>query len=224
MKITIIQFKPTKDYQQNLDKLVKYIQNSTSKLIIVPEVIVTDFDYQNWLEANEFANTIKETILELSKNKIIVLTLIEEDKNRAYAFYNQKVVYVREKIKLFGYEKKYFKVGKSEPEIFEIDGIKFAILICFEIRFIEYWQKLKGVDVILIPAMWGVERKNHLLTLSNALALSLQSYVVVSDGLAFSSGVISPWGEEERNNNKEILNTNIDLNYIKKIRKRLPIE
>ena len=224
MKITIIQFKPTKDYQQNLDKLVKYIQNSTSKLIIAPEVCITDFDYQNWLEANEFANTIKETILELSKNKIIVLTLIEEDKNRAYVFYNQKVVYVREKIKLFGYEKKYFKVGKSEPEIFEIDGIKFAILICFEIRFIEYWQKLKGVDVILIPAMWGVERKNHLLTLSNALALSLQSYVVVSDGLAFASGVISPWGEEERNNNKEILNTSIDLNYIKKIRKRLPIE
>jgi len=223
MKTTIIQFKPAKDYQQNLDKLVSFIQNSTSKLIIAPEVIVTDFDYQNWLEANDFADEIKNKILPFSKNKIIVFTMIEDNKNKAYIFYNQKVVYVREKIKLFGYEKKYFQKGEIEPEIFEIEGIKFGILICFEIRFIEYWQKLKGVDIVLIPAMWGIERKNHLLTLSNALALSLQSYVVVSDGLAFSSGIISPWGEEERNK-KEVLNTDIDLKYIKKIRKRLPIE
>jgi len=223
MKTTIIQFKPTKDYSKNLDKLVSFIQNSTSKLIIAPEVIVTDFDYQNWLEANEYANIIKQTILKLSKNKIIVFTMIEDNKNKAYVFYNQKVVYVREKIKLFGYEKRYFQKGEIEPEIFEIDGIKFGILICFEIRFIEYWIKLKGVDVVLIPAMWGIERKNHLLTLSNALALSLQSYVVVSDGLAFVSGIISPWGEEERNKD-EILNTDIDLNYIKKIRKRLSFE
>ena len=223
MKTTIIQFKPTKDYSKNLDKLVSFIQNSTSKLIIAPEVIVTDFDYQNWLEANEYANIIKQTILKLSKNKIIVFTMIEDNKNKAYVFYNQKVVYVREKIKLFGYEKRYFQKGEIEPEIFEIDGVKFGILICFEIRFIEYWIKLKGVDVVLIPAMWGIERKNHLLTLSNALALSLQSYVVVSDGLAFVSGIISPWGEEERNKD-EILNTDIDLNYIKKIRKRLSFE
>jgi len=223
MKTTIIQFTPTKNYHQNLDKLITCIKNSTSKLIIAPEVIVTDFDYQNWLEANDFADEIKNKILPLSKNKIIVFTMIEDNKNKAYVFYNQKVVYVREKVKLFGYEKKYFQKGEIEPEIFEIDGIKFAILICFEIRFIEYWIKLKGVDIVLIPAMWGIERKNHLLTLSNALALSLQSYVVVSDGLAFSSGIISPWGEEERNKD-EILNTDIDLKYIKKIRKRLSLE
>ena len=149
--------------------------------------------------------------------------MIEDNKNRAYVFYNQKVIYFREKVKLFGYEKKYFEVGEIEPDIFEIDGIKFAILICFEIRFIKYWQKLKGVDVVLIPAMWGVERKNHLLTLSNALALSLQSYVLVSDGLAKASGMINPWGEEIRNQ-EEKLDVDIDFNFIKKIRKRLPLE
>jgi len=223
MKTTIIQFKPTKNYDKNLEKLENFIKNSTSKLIIAPEVIITDFDYSHWNEANEYAEVIKKRILPLSKDKIIVFTMIEDNKNKAYVFYNQKVVYVREKIKLFGYEKKYFEVGEIEPEIFEIDGIKFAILICFEIRFIEYWMKLKGVDVVLVPAMWGVERKKHLITLSNALALSLQSYVVVSDGLAFSSGMSGPWGEEIRNQ-EEIINVDIDLNYIKKIRKRLPLE
>ena len=223
MKTTIIQFTPTKNYDKNLEKLENFIKNSTSKLIIAPEVIITDFDYQNWQKTNEYAEVIKKRILALSKDKIIVFTLIEDNKNRAYVFYNQKVVYFREKIKLFGYEKKYFEVGEIKPEIFEIDGVKFAILICFEIRFIEYWIKLKGVDVVLVPAMWGVERKKHLITLSNALALSLQSYVVVSDGLAFSSGMSGPWGEEIRNKD-ETLDVDIDLNYIKKIRKRLPLE
>ncbi len=221
MKTTIIQFSPT-TYRENLDKLKNYIINSSSKLILAPEVVVTDFDYKNWQKANEFAKIIKAEILPLSKNKIIVFTVIENNKNRAYCFYNNQIVYFREKIKLFGYEKKYFEVGEVEPEIFEIDGVKFAILICFEIRFIEYWIKIKGVDVVLIPAMWGKERKSHLLSLSTALALSLQSYVVVSDGLAFGGGIISPWGEENRSE-KEIINVDLELEYIKKIRKKFQL-
>ena len=47
----------------------------------------------------------------------------------------------------------------------------------------------------------------------------MQSYVVVSDGLAFGSGIISPWGEEIRFQ-KEILSVDIDLNYVNKIRKK----
>jgi len=223
VKTTILQFSPSSSYEDNLEKLKYYIQNSTSKLIIAPEVCITDFDYKHWQKANQYAKKIKETILALSKNKIIILTIIENNKNIAYVFYNQKIVYKREKIKLFGYEKKYFQIGEIEPEIFEIDGVKYAILICFEIRFIEYWQKLKGVDIVLIPAMWGIERKSHLITLSNALALSLQSYVIISDGLAKASGICFPWGEEIRNKD-DILNVDIDLKYIKKIRKRLPLE
>jgi len=215
MKTEIIDFSPTHDYQQNLDLLVNKIENSDAKLILASEVIVTDFDYKNFKKANEFTNIIKETILPLSKNKIICFTLIEDNKNTAYVFYQNKIVY---KIKLFGYEKKYFQEGTNEPEIFEIEGIKFAILICFEIRFIEYWQKIKGVDIILIPAMWGLERREHLKTLSNALALNLQSFVIVSDGLAKASNIITPWGEELGKT------SDINLNYIKKIRKRLPLE
>jgi omega-amidase len=218
MKTEIIDFSPTSDYNYNLNLLVNKIKNSTAKLILASEVIVTDFDYKNFDKANEFATKIKKTILPLSQNKIISFTLIEDNKNKAYVFYQNKIIYKREKIKLFGYEKKYFKTGKIELEIFEIEGIKFAILICFEIRFIKYWQKIKGVDIVLIPAMWGVERKEHLKTLSTALALSLQSFVIVSDALAKESNIITPWGE------KLGKFADINLNYIKKIRKRLPLE
>jgi predicted amidohydrolase len=218
MKTEIIDFSPTPDYNYNLNLLVNKIKNSPAKLILASEVIVTDFDYKNFNKANEFATKIKDTILELSKNKIICFTLIEDNKNKAYVFYQNKIIYKREKIKLFGYEKRHFKAGEVKPEIFEVEGIKFAVLICFELRFIEYWQKIKGADIILIPAMWGIERKSHLKTLSNALALSLQAFVVVSDGLAKESNIISPWGEELGKV------ADIDLNYVKKIRKRLTLE
>ncbi len=223
MHTLVIQFTPSNNYQKNLDKLVTLINNSNAKLIVAPEVIITDFDYKNWLKANSFADTIKNELLKI-KDKIIILTMIENNKNIVYVFYNQKVVYKREKVKLFGYEKKYFEVGDIEPEIFEIDGVKFAILICFEIRFIEYWQKIKGVDIVVVPAMWGIERKKHLITLSNALALTLQSFVVVSDGLAKGSGIISPWQDEIRDSNVDNISADIDLNFIQKIRKRLPLE
>ena len=223
MQTLVIQFTPSNNYQENLNKLLNLINSSTAKLIIAPEVIITDFDYKNWLKANKFAETIKNELLKI-KDKIIILTMIENNKNVAYVFYNQKVVYKREKVKLFGYEKRYFEVGEIEPEIFEINGVKFAILICFEIRFIEYWQKIKGVDIVVVPAMWGIERKKHLITLSNALALTLQSFVVVSDGLAKGSGIISPWQDEIRDSNVDNISADIDLNFIQKIRKRLPLE
>ena len=222
MQTLVIQFTPSNNYQANLDKLINIINSTDAKLIVAPEVIITDFDYKNWLKANAFADIIKNELLKIT-DKIIILTMIEDNKNVAYVFYNQKVVYKREKIKLFGYEKKYFEAGEIAPEIFEIDGVKFAILICFEIRFIEYWQKIKGIDIVIVPAMWGIERKKHLITLSNALALSLQSFVVVADGLAKASGIISPWQDESRNENNNIL-ADIDLTFIQKIRKRLPLE
>jgi predicted amidohydrolase len=218
MKTEIIDLTPTTDYNYNLTILVNKIKNSTAKLILANEVVITNFDYKNFEKANSFATKIKETILPLSQNKIICFTLIENSKNIAYVFYKNKIIYKQEKIKLFGYEKKHFKVGEIEPKIFEIEGIKFAILICFELRFIEFWQKIKGADIVLIPAMWGIERKEHLKTLSNALALSLQAFVIVSDGLAHASNIISPWGE------KLGKFADIDLCYIKKIRKRLPLE
>ena len=73
MKIDVIQFTPASDYKKNLEKLRNLIQNSTAKLIIAPEVIITDFDYKNWEKANNFAETIKKEIIALSKKRIIVL-------------------------------------------------------------------------------------------------------------------------------------------------------
>ena len=59
-------------------------------------------------------------------------------------FYNGEVVYERAKARLFrfGDEHKYMTEGSDEEfKIVEVDGLKIAVFICFEMRFKELWQK-----------------------------------------------------------------------------------
>jgi predicted amidohydrolase len=41
-------------------------------------------------------------------------------------------------------------------------------VICFELRFIDFWKKMQGADLILIPSMWGKPRKQNFETLTRA--------------------------------------------------------
>jgi omega-amidase len=220
MQIELIPFFTTNDYEKNLKNLIEIIKSSTSDLLLFPEVVLTGFDYKNFKKANEFG---KIAIKELSKlNKAFALTLILENKNY-FCFFDEGLVYKRPKFNLFGYEKKYFEIG-TNPEIFEYKGLKIASLICFELRFIEYWEKFKGVDLILIPAQWGKERISHFKTLTKALALSTQSQVAAVNsanekayGCSFDA-----WGEGVEGESKKIIDF-IDFEKNKKIRKKLNI-
>jgi omega-amidase len=220
MQIELINFFTTGDYEKNLQNIIKIINNSTSSLLLFPEVCLTGFDYKNWKKANEFG---KYAIKELSKiNKAFALTIILENKNY-FCFFDNGLIYKRAKFNLFGYEKKYFEIG-ANPEIFEWKNLKIGNLICFELRFIEYWEKFKGVDFILIPARWGKERISHFKTLTKALALSTQSQVAAVNsanekayGCSFDA-----WGEGVEGESKKIIDF-IDFEKNKKIRKKLNI-
>ena len=220
MIVELVNFKTTKDYEYNLQQVINLINSSPADFLLFPEVSLTGFDYDNWEKANNFS---KEAINQLSKLKrAFALTIIKENKNYFY-FFDNKTVHKRAKYNLFGYENRHFQIG-SKPDIFEWRGLKIANLICFELRFIEYWQEFRGVDIILVPARWGKERIEHFKTLNRALALSTQSQVIAVNsaneeayGCSFDA-----WGE-----GVEVTTTNaickIDLEKNKKVRKKLPI-
>lgn len=75
--------------------------------------------------------------------------------------------------------------------------------------------------------MWGKSRKEHFQTLSKALAISNQCFVVTSnsanDDMAKSSSIVSPFGIVYTDNRKLLLNKTINLDEIKKMRRYLPI-
>jgi predicted amidohydrolase len=75
--------------------------------------------------------------------------------------------------------------------------------------------------------MWGLKRKDHYETISKSLALINQCFVIAcnsaDDTMAKGSGIISPFGNVYRNDDKEILSQEVDLEEIKKVRKYINI-
>jgi len=193
LKIELINFKTSKDYEYNLKRVIEFIENSPADFLLFPEVCLTGFDYENWHEVNKFGEKAFQELSELKKP--FALTLIYNNKNY-FCFFDNGLVHKRAKYNLFGNEKEHFETG-SEPDIFEWRGMKIANLICFELRFIEYWKKFEGADLILVPARWGRERIEHFKILNKALALSTQSQVIASNSAnekAYGC-CIDAWGE-----------------------------
>ncbi len=205
------------DYHTNLETLLSFIHVADEHSIIVtPEVCLTGFDYDNMEEMLAFAPHATQALKSASRNKIIILTMLEHRENGVYnvakVFHNGEVVYERAKAKLFrfGDEHKYMLEGSEEDfEIVEVDGIKLAVFICFELRFKTFWQKSEGADVIAVPSWWGKLRSEHFRVLTQALAVMNQCYVVASDSQNIEctglSGIIDPQGRAKYNGNKPCL-------------------
>jgi predicted amidohydrolase len=235
MKLVSLQFKTTTNYKNNLNHLVSLIELvENDSLILCPELCLTNFDYDNFTDASNFSIQAINRLQNLSTNKTICITMIIKNKtnfyNTLFVFNKKNIVHTQNKTKLFalGDEHRYFAAGdKKDIKIFEIDGIKIACLICFELRFIELWQEVKGADIILIPAMWGKARTQNYISLTNTLAIVNQCYLIASNSsntdMAGCSAIIDPFGDHIKNNQNEINSMVFDKTKIKSMRKYINI-
>jgi len=236
MDVAVLQLSSAKRYQENLDKLLEYVrENQDKKLIVAPEVYLTAYDYEHLTTAAKFSAKALKILKQEINEQIVVLTLVLEEGdgfvNQAVVIHKHKIVYKQNKVKLFklGDEDLYFHAGKKKKIMpFEIDGIKYAILICFELRFKDLWKQVEGVDVVIIPARWGLLRKKHLEILSSALAVMNQCYVMVSNSsdadMASSSAIISPYGNVVMDDTQSAIEGVIDFREIKKIRRYIVMD
>ena len=234
-QLVSLQFETDSDYQKNLDTLLLLAKTTAAEsIILAPEVSMTNFDYPNFHEAAAFSKHIDTALLEASCDRTIVTTMIElhEEKfyNVAKVYHHKKIIHTQAKHKLFviGDERKYFTAGNKEAiKIFEIDGIKVAILICFELRFTDLWQQLLGADLILVPAQWGKIRTEHFKALTKALAISNQCYVIASDAAnedtTSASAIITPFGETYSNHTALIQTLGFDKKVIDTMRRYIDI-
>jgi len=236
LEVVSLQLPTHKRYQENLDTLLFHLENYQDKHIIVaPEVFLTGFDYEHMSTAAKFsANALKALKKEVGE-PIVVLTLILEDGddfvNQAVVIHKHKIVYKQNKVKLFklGDEDLYFRAGKKKKiQPFEIEGVRYALLVCFELRFKELWKQVEGVDVVLIPSRWGIIRKKHMEILAQALGVMNQCYVILSNSsdkdMASSSAIISPSGVSIMDDSKEAVEGSIDFREIKKMRRYIVMD
>jgi omega-amidase len=236
MEVVTLQLPAHKRYQDNLDTLLFHLQTSQDKHIVVaPEVCLTSFDYEHMATAAKFSANALKTLKKEVNEQIVVMTLILEDGddfvNQAVVIHKHRVIHKQNKVKLFklGDEDLYFRAGKPKKiKPFEIEGVNYAILLCFELRFKEFWKQVEGADVVFIPARWGKPRKTHFEVLSRALAVMNQCYVVTSNAsdidMASSSAIISPLGEVTMDDKKEAIEGTIDFREIKKMRRYIVMD
>jgi len=236
MDVAVLQLPSLPRYQENLDKLIEELRQHADKAIIVaPEVYLTAFDYAHLTTAAKFSAKALKILKQEVDEQILVLTLILEDGdgfvNQAVVIHKHRIVHKQNKVKLFrlGDEDLYFHAGKKKKILpFQIEGVSYAILICFELRFKELWKQIEGADVVIVPSRWGLPRKKHLQILSAALAVMNQCYVLLSNSsdkdMANASSIIAPDGSVVADEDAEVIEGVVDFREIKKMRRYIVMD
>ncbi len=227
---TLLQLENQVPYRRNLEKILSALEEESSRLIVAPEVCLTDYDYEHLEAAVAFGEEAERILCEKVGEKILVLTRLVKRPdgyaNEAIVIHDHRVVHRQAKHKLFllGEEDRYLIPGDLEEiRPFEIDGVRYGLMICFELRFKELWKRLEGCDVILLPSQWGLPRKRHLEILARALGVMNQCYVLVADSaredMGRSSLIASPDGGLVLEDLAERIRGELDLKLVKKIRR-----
>ena len=228
-------FTTERDFKANLDHLAALVsQTPDDAIVVAPEVCLTGFAYDRFEEAAAFTAAALEKLSGIAGERLLIFTAITAHEgafyNVAYALHDGKVLRTQRKSKLFalGNEHERFAAGEEgEIEPFVFGGISIGILVCFELRFKALWQRLEGCDLIAVPAQWGKLRSEHFVTLTNALALINQCYVVASDAdnedTSAMSGIITPFGGEIRNSGAEVLVSRYEERTVESMRRYLNV-
>ncbi len=101
-------------------------------------------------------------------------------------------------------EPQFLQPGNQLP-LFDVEGLRVAPAICYDLRFPEMFrrQALRGVDLFLVPSEWPHPRSRVLRVLSEARAMENQAFLLLANrtgpdgnGSDFcgGSGLFGPFG------------------------------
>ncbi|HLQ70163.1 MAG TPA: carbon-nitrogen family hydrolase [Bacillota bacterium] len=239
------------DVEKNMTKVANLFRDSdlaNVDVVVLPEMWTTGYDLERIYDiaANDL-NPVKGFIKGLAKEydvNIVAGSIANKNdsgvKNTAFVIdRNGKLVHEYSKIHLVPMlnEPEYLTGGTSKVKIFELDGEKVGMVICYDLRFPEVFRDLAMEDakVIFVVAEWPVERTEHWITLLRARAIENQCYIVSSNvtgtqptGATFAgkSIIVDPFGEiiSEADAESEMkVDGILDLDYVRKVRKDIPI-
>jgi len=145
-----------RSFEENFATLQALLEQTPEKCIaLAPELCLSAYSYDTMEEAAAFSALVIPKLEKLSTCKTVGLTLIEKTEtgyvNNFKLFHHGALIFSRAKATLFplGEEEHYFQAGNPEEiGIIDVDGIKIAVLICFELRFPKLWEQIKGADLI----------------------------------------------------------------------------
>lgn len=217
--VAVCQFAPTSSRTQNLEHITEFTKDAVgrgARLVVFPEYSsyfvdpmdaslrenaeTLDGPFVQGLRAVASAHdvTIIAGLVEAAGERVRN-TLVAVDAGGLRATYRKQHLY-----DAFGQmESDWIEAGELGPvETLDIDGLRFALMTCYDLRFPEVARTLvdAGADVIVVPAEWvrGPLKENHWTTLLAARAIENTVYVVAADHSApigvGHSQIIDPQG------------------------------
>ncbi len=154
MKIGACQFSITSDIKQNMETIRNAIIRASSeniKLLVFPECALTGYPPYSLENPSKvdfgYLSSAYDELQSLSNKydiNIVVGTITRDGSkfyNSAVAFLPNRETAVYHKRALWGWDRENFCAGNNSG-VFEIDGLKIGIRICFEVRFPEFFREL----------------------------------------------------------------------------------
>ena len=222
------QFRLTTDTETNLRRILTDIDSASERgasVVVFPELALSGYppedaeslDYVNQTETESALAAIQEKAKQRAMTVAVGAAWRENTKTYIRAFLisaDGDVVGTYDKLHLFHNEPKWFSQGES-LELFDIDGVKVGLLICFDIRFPEPWRalRLQGAEIVLhllagagsgewkVPVLEGLlrtrasENQMFVVSANNAGPVQIvKSAIVDPDGLILAQ---ANYGREE---------------------------
>jgi predicted amidohydrolase len=231
--------------RENAVRLIEEAALQQTDILVLPEMWTTAYELENITkicdqEGMPTLDIISKKAKESSINIISgSFASLENGKvyNTAYAFDRKgNNIAKYQKIHLFKLmeEHKYMNAGEKHC-VFEMDGVKCGIIICYDLRFPELTRKmaLEGVQLLFVPAQWPAARLDHWTTLLKARAIENQMFVAavnrageqLNDEFMGGSMLINPLGEiiAQSDYKEQIITAEIDLSMIKAVKAKMDI-
>lgn len=221
--IAVAQFAPTADTTVNLatiGELVAAASDRGARLVVFPEYssyFVDPFDASLAENAQDIDGPFVQGLIAIAAERDvhIVAGLVERAgderrvRNAVVAVDGGGVLARYRKLHLydaFGQrESDWVEPGElAPPETFELDGMRFGLMTCYDLRFPEVGRVLAdaGADVFVVPAEWvrGPVKEHHWRTLIHARAIENTVFVAAADhppplGVGLSM-IVDPQGVE----------------------------
>lgn len=174
MRVGYLQYDVKRSAESNMENIKKHLQQHSYDLLVLPELSMNGYLFEDKQTLLKSAEQVPEgsccrKMLSLSRQYGCTLVFGIAEKE-GEAVYNTAAVVSKgrylgkyRKIHLSDFEKKLFSPG-TENKIFEVDGVKIGVQICFDLWFpeISREQLRMGAELLCVLANFGGETTYHI--------------------------------------------------------------